>query len=338
MNGWKLIKPFKIERSDVEDKSGAVGVSKIKITKSLLTLSDVLAYDGEIEAENVVIGSFGVGIISEAGANLFEIEKGKRVFVEATRPCNECYNCMSNQPHKCSNLLVAGEDFDGFLRDFVSVDAESIYLLPDSITDVEALYIGYVSLALSIVDKLEIKKGEYVAIIGSDSLAVILAQLLIYYQAVPIIIGENKEELEIAKKSGIYYVFDIEDNYLKEVFNITGGRLAKKSVYISDSDISVSKAFAVSSFNASVAFTGTMNKNVTASFSQAVKKQLNIFCVNTGYGNTESSINLIANKAIDLSNLEIATAPYSDVPEVLSKMENELKETGKIHDTVINLV
>jgi len=337
MNGWKLVNPFELKECELSEKINAESVSKVKLTKALLTLPDVLRFNGEIETENVVLGSFGIGIISEAGANLFELEKGKRVFVEPTRPCGECYNCINHEPSKCSNLLMAGEDFDGFLRDFISADSGNIYLLPDSISGIDALFIGHVSLALSIIDKLDIKKGEYVAIVGSDNFAIILAQLLIYYQAVPIIIGDDKEELKIAKDSNIYYVLNTEENYQKEIVNITGGRYADKAVYVSDSDIPVSKVFSVVSFNASVAFTGTSNKNITASFSQAVKKQLNICFVNTGYGNTASSINIITNKAIDFSHLKLDYTEYKNIPETLQNMSDKLESDGKIHETVVKL-
>ena len=68
------------------------------------------------------------------------------------------------------------------------------------------MFIYDISIALSIIDKLHVEKGEHVAIIGGTLFANILAQVVAYYQAVPIIIDDNEENLKLAKKCGVYYV------------------------------------------------------------------------------------------------------------------------------------
>lgn len=338
MKGWKITKPLQLEEQELTDLAESNTLSKVKVTKALITLSDVLTYKGESESENVVLGSSGIGIISETEANLFGLEKGKHVYIEANKECFECYNCKSGQTSKCSNRQIAGEDYDGFLSDFVAVDAEKLFILPDSVPDLEALFIEHISLAIAVVDKLGVQKGDYVSIIGANNFGNILAQLLIYYQAVPIVMTTNEEDFKIAKDSGIYYVLGQDDNWQKEVSNITSGRMTKSVVYIADCNIPSVKAFSVASYNASVAFTGTSYKNNQISFTQAIKKQLQILCINNGFGNTASSINLIANKAINLSHLKLDSASYDQVPETLDKMSKMFDEQGKIYETVVDLV
>ncbi len=338
MKGWKIVKPLKLEEKEVIEKEELTALSKVKITKALLTLEDVLRYTGDIEQNDIVLGSSGIGIVSETGANLFGLEKGKHVYIDPNRECLECAECKSGNHANCTNLLIAGEDFDGFLRDFVSVDAGKIYVLPDSVPDLEALFIEHISLAISVVDKLGIQAGDYVAIVGANNFGNILAQLLIYYQAVPIVITSNDENYKIAKDSGIYYVLNQDDNWQKEVASITSGRMTKSVVYIADCNISAVKAFALASPNASVAFTGVSSKSSTIPFTQAIKKQLNIHCINSGFGNTAASINLIANKAINLSHLKLDNVQYANVPEALQKMSQTLENKGKIYETVVDLV
>ena len=338
MKGWKIIKPLTLEEREVAEQSNVNALSKVKITKALITLSDVLRYTGEIDSNEVVLGSAGIGIVSEIEANLFGLEKGKHVYVEPNRECLECYNCKSENKSKCSNLLIAGEDFDGFLSDFISVDPGKLFILPESVPDLEALFIEHISLAISVVDKLGIQKGDYVAIVGANNFGNILAQLLIYYQAVPIILTTNDEDLKIAKDSGIYYALGADDNWQKEVSAITSGRMTKSVVYIADCNIPVTKAFNLASHNAGVAFTGVSFKNNSISFAQAVKKQLEIRCLNSGFGYTAASINLIANKAINLSHLKLDTTTYDAVPETLNKMSKTLQDEGKIYETVVDLV
>ena len=338
MKGWKLVGPNNLIEQELDEQAELNSQAKVKITKSLITLSDVLRYKDELDGENVVLGSSGIGVISESETNLFGLEKGKRVYIEPVRECLECQNCKSNEVSKCSNINTAGIDIDGFLRDFISVDSSKLFILPDSVADLDALFINDISLAIAVVDKLGIQKGDYVAIIGANNFGNILAQLLIYYQAVPIVLTTNEEDFNIAKDSGIYYVLGNEDNWQKEISNITSGRMTKSVVYISDCNIPAARAFALASHNAGIAFTGVSYKNNSISFAQAIKKQLQIICINNGYGNTAASINLIANKAINLSYLKLDSIPYETVPSSMEKMSKMLDEENKIYETIVDLV
>ncbi len=338
MKGWKVVSPLNVAEEEFSENTYSGSLTKVKITKALLTLADVLRYNGELDSSGFALGSSGIGVISETETNLFGLEKGKHVYIEPNRECGECVNCKSGMPTKCSNLQVAGEDFDGFLSDFTACDSGKIYILPESVHDLEALFINHISLAISVVDKLDVQKGDYVAIIGANNFGNILAQLLIYYQAVPIVVTNNDEDFKISKDSGIYYVLGQDDNWQKEVSMITSGRMTKSVVYISDCNIPAAKAFNLASYNAPVAYTGVSYKNNSISFAQAIKKQLQILCINSGFGNTAASINLIANKAINLSHLKLDTASYSEVPSVMKKMNDMLEDKEKIYETVIDLI
>ena len=338
MKGFKLIKPFNLEEKELAETENTAACTKARITKALVTLSDVLCYRGDIDCESVVLGSSGIGVVSETEANLFGLEKGKHIYIEPCKECGECYNCKNREYDKCLDRLIAGEDYDGFLSDFMSVPHEKLFVLPESVSDFEALFIDHISLAVAVVDKLGVQKGDYVAILGANNFGNILAQLLIYYQAVPIVLTTDDEDDEIAKKSGVYYVLGKDDNWQKEVASITSGRMADKTVFIYESDIPIVKAFALSSFNAAVAITGVTSGSISISFTQAIKKQLDILCINNGFGNAASAINLIANKAVNLSQLKLDSAPYESVPETFKTLSDEYEKTGKIHETVIDLI
>lgn len=337
MKGWKLIKPKTLKEEEFIDSSETQSLSKVKITKSLINRADVLRYNGELETKQVFLGGSGIGIVVETDANLFGLEKGKRVYIEPTRECAECYNCKNGQYTDCSNIQIAGEDFNGFLSDFATAPADKLFLLPDSVSDIDALFLGHISTSLKIVDMLKIQKGDYVAIIGSDSFGIILSQLLIYYQAVPIVMTLDDYNYKLAKDSGIYYVLGKDDNWQKEVSTITGGRMAENVVYISDCNIPSSKAFSLAAHGASVVFTGTTYNN-TVAFMQAIKKQLNILCINNGFGNTASSINLLANKAIDLSNLNINKIRYEQVPQTFKSLNDTFENNDITYEVIVEMI
>ncbi len=338
MKGWKLTAPFKLEEKELEEPIINSACSKVRVTKALLTLNDLFIYRGDTDITDVVLGGSGIGIVSETDANLFGLEKGKHIYIEPSRECKDCYNCKNNQPHKCLDRLIAGEDYDGFLSDFITTSQEKLFVLPDTVSDFEALFIDQISLAIAVVDKLDVQKGDYVAIVGANNFGNILAQLLIYYQAVPIILTTDSEDFEIAKNSGIYYALGPDDDWKKEVSSITSGRMTDKVVYIHESNIPIAKAFNLASFNASVAITGVMTKSVSFAFTQAIKKQLDIHCISNGFGNAAQSINLIANKAINLSHLKLDSIAYSDIPETFKKLSEDYDKDEKIYQTIVDLI
>lgn len=339
MKGWIVKEPLKLEKEEISrKKTSPEGLIKVKITKTLLTLSDVLGFNGENGVKDVALGSFGTGIVSESQPNLLGLEPGKHVYVSPYKPCEVCHNCQNDDYAKCSDMKIAGIDYDGFLRDFEDSEPGCLFPLPESVSDFEALFIDYVSLAVSIIDKLHVEKGDYVSVVGANYFGIILSQVLIYYQAVPILCAQHKENFDIAKNSGVYYVLNENDNWQKEVLSITGGRMTKHVVYMSNSDIPIVKAFSLASYGAKVVYTGVSGKNSAFSFNQAIKKQLDIVCINSGYDNTETAINLIANDAIDISKFNIKSFPESKAAEVLSEMNRTLSEKGFVSETVITVM
>ncbi len=337
MKGWHVVDKNLIEEKTIDEHFDSLTCTKVKITKALLTLKDAITFS-EGENKGFVLGGYGIGVVSEAGENLFNLQKGTRVYINPTLSCNKCYNCENNEHTKCTDVKVAGEDFNGFLRDFISIDSSNLYYLPESVSDNEALFINHICLSLAIIDKLDIQKGDHVAIIGASNLGIILSQLLIYYQAVPILIDIDDESLQIAKSSGIYYTLGKDDNWPKEVSSLTGGRMAKSVVYISDCDVSARTAFTLAGYNAPVAITGLTEKNATISIAPAMKKQLVVHLVNSGYGYTASSINLIANKAFNIKPLKLDFIPYAKVPEKLAEMSENLSKEQKIYDCIVDVL
>ena len=82
MKGWKIVAPSNVSEQEITESSEACGLTKVKITKALITLADVLSYKGEIESDNIVLGRAGIGVVSETEANLFGLEKGQHVYIE----------------------------------------------------------------------------------------------------------------------------------------------------------------------------------------------------------------------------------------------------------------
>ncbi len=338
MKAWQLTDAYEIEQFKRAEQINPNKDVKVKITKTMITKDDVTLFNGDDRPSYPLIpGRFAIGIIVETGENSYGIEKNQRVYLDPISSCGSCYPCTIGQPKNCSKFFISGRNSEGFLKDFAVVPYGNIYQLPKSVSDDEALFIEYIALAISVIDRLRIQKGEHVAVIGGNVIGNIIAQLLIYYQAVPIIIDDNDANLEIAKRSGIYYTLKADGRLEKEVSELTGARMTPKVVYVTSCGINTESALKISRANAIVAFAGFNYSNIRVNFSQAMQKQLNIYCVTNGYGNAEASINLIANHAINMHNFNLAKATAFDIPKILKESDANLKEEQEINNYVVDM-
>ena len=118
---------------------------------------------------------------------------------------------------------------------------------------------------------------------------------------------------EQVENGGGIYAYNLVDNKLeKEVLELTGAHMAQKVIYVADSNINTDVALKLASNNAQVGFVGFSSPNLKVNFNLAMKKQLSFSCITSGYGYTEQAINMMTNKAIDLSIFEFATVKYEN--------------------------
>ena len=226
MKIWQLLSPKNLTHADRDLPAPQEGYAKVKITRALLSEADVAVYFGATRVKYPVVpGRYAVGQVVEAGENSY-FNKGDRVYLA---------DAVENEESE-SGIDVAGENRDGFYRDFAFVNASEAYTLPPSVSDEAAFLIDAVATAEKIVDETGVGAGQHVLVIGGGLYANILCQILIYHRAVPVLADNNAERLALAKKCGIYYTFPYDDTLRDNLLRITGGALADAAVYFAFSN------------------------------------------------------------------------------------------------------
>ena len=340
MQGWQISKAGTIEKVNRIESLTDIDCVKLRITKSLITSEDIVTYLGEDKKVKfpIIPCMAAIGQINELPIDNPYFEKGTRVYVSSVKNCGNCPRCVIDKPEDCYNFVIAGKTTDGFLKDFAVANTSDIYALPQSIRDEDAIFIEFIKLALSAIDSLGLEKGQHVAIIGATMLGVILSQLIIYYQGVPILIDSSEEKLELAKNSGVYYTINTNSNVEKEVASLTGGRMSSQVIHVSRSGIPFDLAIKVAAPTANVVFVGFSYPDVRMSLRGMLDKRIKMFAVSTGFGNSESAINMLANKAIDLSNYNIPITKLSNLESNFEKMSEEYKQTKSVMPIIVNMV
>ena len=239
MKVWKLLSPKVIAEEERPDSIASPTQAKVKIAKVLIAYPEIRAYTGAAGIRYPrVPGMYAIGVVVEAGEGCVKVEKNTRVFLDGVAPCGECAECKKGNKDGCLSPQIAGINKDGFLRDFIVAEEADLSPLPPSVSDDCALYTGLISLCEDIAGTLDAAKGTHVAVIGAGETGNILAQLLIYHQAVPILIDSDEERLAAAAACGVYYTLKADENLLAGVSEITGGRMAEGCVYTSFNGLS----------------------------------------------------------------------------------------------------
>lgn len=331
MKGYKVTKQDGLQIVDMPSEVGAEQI-KIKVSRSAISQNDIQAYQNKIDS--VILGRHCIGMVVEVGSNVKNFVRGDKVFLSPYFPCGECLLCATNRPYMCEQMSIAGQDRDGFLRDFVVLDTKNAYKLPESIADTDTIFIEQTAIALQILSKLNVTKGEHLVIISGDILGILLAQLAMHYNAIPILINRDERILRQAQKLGIIYTINsIDSDPQENIQSITGGNNAEKLAMLGSSSISIARSILFLVQGGSMVVVNSNNdyneKLETASPAVGIaKKQVSIIGINNGYPKISQAINLLTNKIIQVKQFVSAEIKFDEVKKYFDdSIQNPTKYT-----------
>lgn len=280
------------------------GCAKVKIIRSSIDNSDIFAYTRK-KAVSIVPSSSAAGLISECPTG--EFKSGQRVFLS------------------CSGKSGSDGASGGYLRDYANVSTDYIYELPDVIADNDIVFIDSIAKACNLIDKLEIKPAQTVIINGVSVINLIIAQLLRYHQALPIMIDSDDEKLGLAQDLGVDFIINSsQENVPYMVKSFTSGKMASALVVdldiLSDMDelpYCLAMGGKIALINANSAL-----KCYKIDFINILNKELSIFGIKDGDGKVSMAINLLAMEKVKVSPLIGDVVGFSEVPQLMEKFKD----------------
>ncbi|MCH5160029.1 MAG: alcohol dehydrogenase catalytic domain-containing protein [Clostridiales bacterium] len=306
MKAWILEDAKKLKMQEFPPTEIKEDEIKVKVEEVLLSNFDYEVYSGASKRKYpFILGRYAVGVVSQVGdpENTF-FQKMDRVAIEPYVFCEECAECKKERYDHCANMQELGYNTDGLLRNFADLHYSQLHRLPDSLSNDKALYVSQVAFCLNVVDALNLEKGRHIAIFSSSKTGLILAQLIAYYQAVPVLISDRQELLQAARELGIFYNFDVaKTDVEKELTLITGGRKCSEIIYCSNGDFNFKDIYDVAATNANICLAGYSNRESKISVAQICKKHLNIFGVYNGAGSYSSAINMLVTGTVNVDPL-----------------------------------
>jgi threonine dehydrogenase-like Zn-dependent dehydrogenase len=157
-------------------------------------LDGYMAYDG-------ILGHEFVGTV-EKSENSELI--GKRVVGEINAGCGTCDFCEKGLDRHCPNRTVLGIlKRDGAFAEYLSLPEKNLHVIPDSITDEQAVFVEPLAAAFEITEQVTLQPQWSVAIVGDGRLAQLIIQVLKLTCPNITCFGRHKSKLESLINIGV---------------------------------------------------------------------------------------------------------------------------------------
>lgn len=148
-----------------------------------------------------VTGHEFVGIVEKCGD---EAWVGKRVTGEINIGCGVCSYCLKGRLNHCPNRSVLGIlKKDGAFAEYITLPARNLHIVPDSVSDDEAVFIEPLAAAFEITSQVNIRPKDKVCVLGDGRLGLLIGQVISLTGCDLTVAGKWVEKLEVIKKMGI---------------------------------------------------------------------------------------------------------------------------------------
>jgi threonine dehydrogenase-like Zn-dependent dehydrogenase len=172
----------------------------VRVTLSGICNTDLEIVRGYAGFEGTLGHEF-VGIVEEA-ADASELV-GKRVVGEINAGCGTCERCVGGDPRHCPNRTVLGiVGRDGAHAEFLRLPSRNLLVVPDEVTNEQAVFTEPLAAAYGITERVEIGPDTRVAVIGDGKLGLLCAMSLSLRSEHVTLIGKHPEKLAIAHDIG----------------------------------------------------------------------------------------------------------------------------------------
>lgn len=151
------------------------GEALVRINLAGICGTDLEILDGYMAYEGVLGHEFVGTVEKSENSNLI----GKRVVGEINAGCNKCESCQKGMARHCPNRTVLGIlKRDGAFAEFLSLPEKNLHVIPDKITDEQAVFVEPLAAAFEIQEQVKLQPEWSVAVVGDGRLAQLIIQVL----------------------------------------------------------------------------------------------------------------------------------------------------------------
>lgn len=150
-----------------------------------------------------IMGHEFVGVVARAPEYAADLTN-KRIVGEINCVCGECEYCTTGLKEHCPSRKTLGiQGKDGVFAEYITLPVSNLCLIPDTVSDEEAVFVEPLAAAFEIEEQVQIKLTHDILILGDGKLGILCALTLNLSGAHVTLAGKHGEKLRIAKNKGI---------------------------------------------------------------------------------------------------------------------------------------
>jgi L-iditol 2-dehydrogenase len=224
--------PRDVRIDEVEPPNAGGGELVIKILVTNMCGTDLKTYNRghPLIKPPMTMGHEYAGIVTEVGKGVRRFKEGDRVIASNSSPCFNCEMCNRRSYTLCRNIAssLIGFSVAGSYAEFVKIPSHIVkrntYHLPRDPSVEELACAEPLASVIHALDKVIIREGMNVAIIGSGALGLLFLQLLKARGAKVIMTNRSAERLRVAERLGADQAIEVDGrNTVEKVRDATDG-------------------------------------------------------------------------------------------------------------------
>lgn len=282
----------------------------------------------------MVVGHEPAGVVDKPGPGVTGWAQGDRAVFEPAIYCYHCEWCMSGRHNICANLrFLSSTEDPGFLRDYVILPAVNVLPLPAHLSVDEGTVAEPLAVVLHSMKFAAIQPGDTVAVFGAGPIGLMTTACLKMSGAGRIWVFEPvAARREIAMKMGATAVFDPrETDPIGEIARETRKRGVDVAVDCAAKGGSINLCLRVTRNGGRVVYTAIPSEaTVDFEFHAARRKELAIYNVRRSNHETETAVQLIAERPEIFRPMLTHALPFEQVDGAFRMLEKYGDGAGKI--------
>jgi 2-desacetyl-2-hydroxyethyl bacteriochlorophyllide A dehydrogenase len=295
-----------VELQERPEPQAPPGWVVVQVESASLCGTDSHQFDGRIDTPFPrVPGHDFAGRVHSVGEGVDPALVGRPVAVKPSLPCGDCPDCNAGKLADCHRKKLIGLWSDGCLTEQVAVPQVNLVPRPDGVQAWQASLLEPLAVGLNTVDRLQIRLGETVLVLGQGPIGLALTRLCALSGAGRLIVTDAREApFAVSRSYGASDCINVaQTDVLQAVAELTGG--AGADIVIETSGFPASSAIVLDVVRKEgrVAHIGWANDLPPLPVIPLMAKTLTVFGVggNGGRGQYERSLELVRAGRIDLA-------------------------------------
>jgi threonine dehydrogenase-like Zn-dependent dehydrogenase len=132
---------------------------------------------------------------------------GKRVVGEINISCGRCNECLAGRPTHCVGRTVLGiSNKNGAFANYLTLPVENLHLVPDNISDEQAVFTEPLAAALEIHEQVQICPTDRVLLVGAGRLGQLIAQTMSLTGCELLVLTRREKQQKLLESTGARFI------------------------------------------------------------------------------------------------------------------------------------